>query len=108
MRLSARLHKLEGTVRPARRAGSVPTDPVAFGRGFMAGTIAVEDLDPTDPDHTGWAAQVTAFLVTLSPEHQAWLRRVRDLDPRAYPGALLLPAPDDQVLAALDAVMRRG
>lgn len=77
MRLTARLHKLEGAVRPVRRAGRVPADPVAFGRAMLAGAFAVADLDPTDPDHTGWAAQVTAFLVTMSPEHQAWLRRAR-------------------------------
>ena len=49
-----------------------------------------------------------SFLVTLGPEHQDWLRLQRQLHPRAYPDALLLPATDEQILAALDEVMRRG
>jgi hypothetical protein len=49
-----------------------------------------------------------ASRAKASPGHQTWLRRERERHPRAYPGALLLPATDEDVLAALDAVMRRG
>ena len=66
------------------------------------------DPDPAHAHHTGWAVLAHTFLATLLPEQQAWLRQERERDPRAYPSALLLPVPDDEVLAALDEVMRRG
>lgn len=108
MRLAARVQKLEATVRPVRRTRPVPDDPVAFARGLLAGTFGVDDLDPTDPDQTGWLVRLHAFLDTLGPEHQEWLRGQRQLHPRAYPDAVLLPATDEEIWAALDEVMRRG
>jgi len=90
------------------RGRAVPDDPVTFGRGLVAGVFGADDLDPRHSHHLGWLVQACAFLGTLDEEHQAWLRRARELDPRAYPDEVLLPADDEAVLAALDAVMRRG
>ena len=107
MRISGRVRKLEGAAppRPARR---LPTSPVAFARGLLAGSFSAADIDRTDPHQLGWAARLNAFLVTLSPGHQAWLRRERERDGLLHPGELLLPVGGEQILAALDAVMRRG
>ena len=108
MGLSRRVQKLEAAIPPIRSARPVPTDPVAFARGLLAGTFGLDDLDPTDPYQTGWLVRLHAFLGTLSPGHQAWLQRARESDPGAYPGDLLLPAPEAAIHTALDAVMRRG
>lgn len=80
----------------------MPDDPVALGRGLVAGTFGTEDLDSRYPDHVGWLAR--AFLGTLGAEHQGW-RRAREQNPRVYPDAVLLPASDEAVLSAPDAVM---
>ncbi len=108
MSLARRVRKLEGIVVPVRRGKTLPQDPASFARGLLAGEFAAADIDPTHPHHTGWLVRAGAFLATLSPEHQAWLRLERERDPRAYPDALLLPAPEEVILAALDEVMRRG
>ena len=108
MTLSRRLRKLEAVVPPGHQGPVLPDDPVAFARSFLAGEFAVADIDPRHPEHMGWAVLASAFLSTLVPEHQAWLRVQRQLHPRAYPDALLSPATDEQILAALDQVMRRG
>jgi hypothetical protein len=108
VRLSSRLRKLEAVAPPARRGKVLPEDPVAFARGLLAGDFVPGDIDPMHPDHMGWMCRMHVFLIMLTPEHQAWLRLQRELDPRSYPGDLLLPAPEDEILAALDEVMRRG
>ena len=108
MSLARRVQKLAGRIPPPRPNSKLPTDPVAFGRGLLRGDFGPDDLDPTHPYHTGWAAQALAFLGTLQPEHQAWLRDQRERFPGAYPDALLLPATEEQIGAALDQVMRRG
>ncbi|AWM36967.1 hypothetical protein GobsT_51530 [Gemmata obscuriglobus] len=108
MSLARRVRALADRIPPARPGTDLPTDPVAFGRGLLRGDFGPADLDPTHPDHTGWAVQALAFLGTLRPEHQAWLRDQRERFPGAYPDALLLPATDEQIVAALDQVMRRG
>jgi hypothetical protein len=107
VRLSRRVRKLEAAP-PVRRGPQLPRDPVAFARAFLAGEFKAEDIDPCDPDHTGWLCQMHVFLMELGPEHQAWLKAQRELDPRAYPDALLMPASDEVILAALDETMRRG
>lgn len=108
MRLTGRVQKLEAVTPPVRRGPVPPADPVAFARELLARAFGPTDLDPTHPHHTGWVSRVHAFLITLSSEHQTWLRAERERDPRAHPGAVLMPAPEEQILAALDAVMRRG
>ena len=108
MRLANRVKKLEALAPPVRPGKQLPSDPVAFGRAFVAGEFTVEDIDPTHPDHMGWAVRCSAFLATLLPEHQAYLRQERERHPRAYPDELLLPASDEQILAKMDEVMRRG
>ncbi|MBP3954795.1 hypothetical protein J8F10_05805 [Gemmata sp. G18] len=108
MRLGSRVGKLEFEIPVRRVSATVPNDPVAFARGLLGGAFGVEDLDRTNPNHTGWLAQLCAFLQTLEPEHQAWLRLVHERHPGSYPAALLLPATDEQVWASLDEVMRRG
>lgn len=108
MTLSRRLRKLEIVAVPVRRGKSLPEDPVTFARAFLAGAFAVGDIDPAHPEHTGWLCRMHAFLVTLGPEHQEWLRVQRQLHPRAYPDAVLLPATDEEILGALDEVMRCG
>ncbi|AMV25165.1 hypothetical protein VT84_12270 [Gemmata sp. SH-PL17] len=108
MNLGNRVHKLEFQIPVRRVSAAVPNDPVAFARGFLAGAFGVDDLDRTNPNHTGWLAQMSAFLQTLEPDHQAWLRLVHERHSGAYPGQILLPASDEQVLEALDVVMRRG
>ena len=108
MNLGSRVGKLELEIPVRRVTAAVPNDPVAFARGLLAGAFGVEDLDRTNPNHTGWLAQLFVFLQTLEPEHQAWLRLVHERHPGSYPGALLLPASDEQVWTALDDVMRRG
>lgn len=91
-----------------RRGRALPDDPVAFARAFLAGAFAVGDIAPDGPDHVGWLTQLVAFLGTPAPEGQEWLRRERERAPGSYPDALLLPATDDEILSALDEVMRRG
>ncbi|AMV25217.1 hypothetical protein VT84_12530 [Gemmata sp. SH-PL17] len=108
MNLGSRVGKLEHQIPVRQVTTAVPDDPVAFARGFLAGAFGVDDLDRTNPNHTGWLAQMCAFLQTLEPDHQAWLRLAHEQHPGAYPGQLLLPATDEQILEALDAVMRRG
>jgi hypothetical protein len=108
VRLANRVRKLEALAPPVRRGLPLPSDPVSFARGLAAGEFTVADIDPNHPNHMGWACLCHVFLITLAPEHQAWLRRAREHDPRAYPGELLLPASEDQILATLDEVMRRG
>jgi hypothetical protein len=110
MTRSRRLRALEAAAPPPApgRGEAVPADPVAFARRLLAGAFGPADLDPADPRHTGWLVRVVTFLWTLGDEHQQWLRRARELDPRAYPDQLLMPASNEAVLAALDAVMRRG
>ncbi len=108
MTLSRRVRKLEVVAPPARPRRSLPADPVAFARAYLAGEFAAGDIDPTNPEHASWVCRLGVFLATLAPEHQEWLRTQRQLDPRAYPGDLLLPATGDEILAALDEVMGRG
>ncbi len=108
MTLGNRVGKLELQILVRRVTAAVPNDPVAFARGLLAGEFKVGDLDRTNPNHTGWLSQMCAFLQTLQPEHQSWLRLVHERHPGAYPGQILLPATDEQILDALDAVMRRG
>ncbi|MBP3954831.1 hypothetical protein J8F10_05985 [Gemmata sp. G18] len=108
MNLGNRVGKLEFEIPVRRASTAVPNEPVAFARGLLAGAFGVDDLDRTNPNHTVWLAQMSAFLQTLKPEHQAWLRLVHERHPGAYPDQLLLPASDEQILEALDAVMRRG
>jgi hypothetical protein len=99
--LARRLVALEQRA-PAARSDRrpVPDDPVAFARGLLAGAFGPEDIDPRHPHHTGWLTTVVAFLGTLTPEHRAWEAEV---------GITSAPLDSDaDVLAALDAVMRRG
>ena len=75
----------------------------------MSGAFTAADIDRTNFDHMTWMSRVSVFLVTLGPEHQAYLRSERKLNGRAaYPGEVLLPATGAQILAALDETMRRG
>ena len=108
MSLSRRVRRLESAPRPAPPARPLPGDPASFARALLAGEFGVEDVDPAHPDHTGWLCRMHAFLGTLTPEHQARLGLQRQLHPRAYPDALLLPASEEEILAVLDEVMRRG
>ncbi|WP_439630637.1 hypothetical protein [Gemmata sp.] len=78
----------------------MPEDPVAFARGLLAGAFGPEDLDPRHPHHSGWLATAVAFLGTLTPEHRAWEAEA------GIKGEVL--DSDNDMLAALDAVMRRG
>ena len=108
MSLRTRLQTLATRRPPPPRTPVLPEDPVTWARGFVSGAWTIADIDPTHPDHLGWLARVMAFVTTLTPQHQQWLRQQRELTPGCYPDALLLPATNDEILAALDAVMRWG
>ncbi|VTU02546.1 unnamed protein product [Gemmataceae bacterium] len=100
MTLSRRLDALEQRVPRPRPSGPVPDDPVAFARGLLAGAFSPEDIDPHHANQTGWLTIVVAFLGTLTPEHRAWEAAIGFVsDPMGT---------DEEVLAALDAVMCRA
>lgn len=84
MTLARRLRVLEAAAPPpAPTRPHLPDDPVVFAQGLLAGAFGPVDLDPGHPHHTGWLCRMAAFLGTLGAEHQAWLRGVRELNPRA-------------------------
>ncbi|MCE9561269.1 MAG: hypothetical protein K8U57_04370 [Planctomycetes bacterium] len=98
MTLAKRITTLERLVPRGKKGRPVPDDPVAFARGLLARQFAPADIDPTDPNHTGWLTRVYTFLITLTPEHQAWEREI------GIGGTGIEPVGFE----ALDAVMRRG
>lgn len=74
MSLNSRVAKLEGQAVTRRKRKLVPTDSLeSFTRGWLTGEFTVDDIDPTDFDHTTLLSRLAAYLVTLTPEHQAFL-----------------------------------
>jgi hypothetical protein len=102
------LRKLEAVTPVTHNVRVLPTDPVSFARGLLAGEFVVGDIDPEHPDHMGWVSRLNAFWVMLSSADQEWLQIQGEPNTRAYPDGLLLPATDEATLAVLDEVMRRG
>jgi anti-sigma factor ChrR (cupin superfamily) len=110
VKLDTRVARLEAVerARPVACGALVPEDPVALARGLLEGTVALADVARAGARHTGTVVRLVAFLGTLTPESQAWLRAERERMPGAYPDAVLLPEDADVVWDRLDAVMRRG
>jgi hypothetical protein len=74
MRLSGRVEKMESQLPPPTRRRPVPTGSMTdFVQGLTSGAFTASDLDPTNADHVTLAARLAAMLVTLTPEHRAWV-----------------------------------
>ncbi|VTR92515.1 unnamed protein product [Gemmata massiliana] len=74
MSMRNRLSKLE-QLAPERRARRrhVPTESLsAFARGLLTGAFEIEDIDRASIDQTSLLAELSACLLVMSPEHQAW------------------------------------